>query len=276
MPLLEHGFLGAEGDKRRQEILDKYPDFFARLKELNDVCHEYLRNLNLNREDEFEVFTVAYFIRGLITFQSLVVLLERGSLDDVRALCRTLVHTYFRLAAIAADPTALNRIRATALSEQKERLESFKSGKRKMPPNVAGVDLDALIVQADAALDKIGRSQTNEWELARDGNCLKDYESAYALLSDAVHTSLSDVRSLLKFGHKGNFLGYIYGPNDKDLATFAGYAIALQSDNLINTSKAIKRKLPASFAEFQKRSLRFRSDMPGVFNTANANRPKKG
>jgi hypothetical protein len=76
MPLLEHGFLGAEGEKTRQQILEKYAEFFARLKELNDICHEYLRNLKLNREDEFEVFTIAYFIRGLITFQSLVVLLE--------------------------------------------------------------------------------------------------------------------------------------------------------------------------------------------------------
>jgi hypothetical protein len=46
MPLLEHGFLGAEGEKTRQQILEKYAEFFARLKELNDICHEYLRTLN--------------------------------------------------------------------------------------------------------------------------------------------------------------------------------------------------------------------------------------
>jgi hypothetical protein len=91
MPLLEHGFLGAEGDKTREQILKKYAEFFARLKELNDICHEYLRNLKLNHEHEFEVFTVAYFIRGLITFQSLIVLLERGCLDDVRVLWSTFI-----------------------------------------------------------------------------------------------------------------------------------------------------------------------------------------
>jgi Family of unknown function (DUF5677) len=266
MPLLEHGFLGAEGNKTRQQILQKYAEFFKLLKDFNDICHEYLRGLNLDLGAELEVFTVAYFIRGLVTFQSLVLLLERGCLDDVRVLCRTLLHTYFRLAAIAADPSALNRIRATAISEQKRRLESFKSGERKRPPNVANVAFDALIAEADAALDKIGRSETNEWELARDGGCLKDYDFAYAVLSDAVHTSISDVRSFLKFGHKGNFLGYIYGPNDKDLATFAGYILVLQSDNLTNTDKVLKRGLPTSFAEFQKRSLPFTSDMPGVFN----------
>jgi hypothetical protein len=70
--------------------------------------------------------------------------------------------------------------------------------------------------------------------------------------------------SFLKFDQTGNFLGYIYGPNDKDLATFAGYILVLQSDNLKNTDKVLKRGLPASFAEFQNtRVLPFTSDMPG-------------
>jgi hypothetical protein len=227
MALLEHGFLGAEGDKTRQGILKKYADFFGLLKELNDVCHEYLRKLKLNRGDELEVFTVAYFIRGLITFQSLVVLLERGCLDDVRALCRTLLHAYFRLAALAADPTVLNRIRATSISEQKKRLESFKSGKLKIPPGSGNIDFDAKIAEAEAQFQKLGGSKVNEKELATIGGRLGDYNTGYAVMSDAVHTSLSDLLSSLKFGHKGNFLGYIYGPNDKDLAVFAGYALAL-------------------------------------------------
>ena len=84
------------------------------LRELNDVSHEYLRGLRLDLQNEFHIFTVTYFIRGLSTFQSLIILLEHGCIDDARALCRTLLHTHFRLAAIAAKPSVLNRIRATA------------------------------------------------------------------------------------------------------------------------------------------------------------------
>jgi hypothetical protein len=42
MPPLEHGFLGPEADKTRQQILHKYAALFTLLRDLNDVCHEYL------------------------------------------------------------------------------------------------------------------------------------------------------------------------------------------------------------------------------------------
>jgi hypothetical protein len=41
-------------------------------------------------------------MRGLMTFQSLVILSEYGCIEDVRALCRTLLQACFRLAAIEA------------------------------------------------------------------------------------------------------------------------------------------------------------------------------
>ena len=266
MPLLKHGFLGTEGEQIQQQILRKYAELFGHLRDFNDICHEYLSGLRIDREAETEVFTIAYFIRGLKTFQSLILLLERGMLDDVRVLGRTLLHTHFRLAALANDPTVLKRIRTSALSEQKKRLESYKSGKRKVPANANKVDLDQLIAQAQSQLQKMGGSGINEKELAKIGGRLRDYDEAYAILSDAVHTSLSDVLPSMKFGHKGNFLGYIYGPDDRDLAMYAGYLLTLQSENLVNTNEVIKRQLPASFEEFKKRSMRITSDMPGVFN----------
>jgi Family of unknown function (DUF5677) len=266
MPLLKHGFLGTEGEQIQQQILKKYSELFGHLRDFNDICHEYLSGLRIDREAETEVFTIAYFIRGLKTFQSLILLLERGMLDDVRVLGRTLLHTHFRLAALANDPTVLKRIRTSALAEQKKRLESYKSGKRKVPANANKVDLDQLIAQAQSQLQKMGGSGINEKELAKIGGRLRDYDEAYAILSDAVHTSLSDVLPSMKFGHKSNFLGYIYGPDDRDLAMYAGYLLTLQSENLVNSNEVIKRQLPASFEDFKKRSMRITSDMPGVFN----------
>lgn len=266
MPLLKHGFLGTEGERIQQQILKKYSELFGHLRDLNDICHEYLSGLRIDCEAETEVFTIAYFIRGLKTFQSLILLLERGMLDDVRVLGRTLLHTHFRLAALANDPAVLKRIRASALLEQKKRLESYKSGKRKVPANANNIDLDQLIAQAQSQLQKMGGSGINEKELAKIGGRLRDYDEAYAILSDAVHTSLSDVLPSMKFGHKGNFLGYIYGPHDRDLAMYAGYLLTLQSENLVNTNEVIKRQLPVSFEDFKKRSMRITSDMSGVFN----------
>ena len=50
----------------------------------------------------------------MMTFQSLIIRSEHGCIEDVRALCRTVLQACFRLAAIATDPTVVNRIAASA------------------------------------------------------------------------------------------------------------------------------------------------------------------
>ena len=181
MPLFEHGFLGAEADQIRQQILQKYTELFTSLKDLNDICHEYLCTAKYHHGEGLHVSAVSYFMRGLMTFQSLIILSERGCIEDVRALCRTLLQVCFRLAAIATDPNVVNRIVASALDLDRKRLRLFK-------------------------------------------------------------------------------------PHDKELTTYAVYAMSLQMDNLVNLDKIIKSGLPASFSDFQNRFLRIRSDMPSIFN----------
>jgi hypothetical protein len=104
-----------------------------------------------------------------------------------------------KLAAIAADPTVINRIFATAVNDQKKRFEFYKSGRLKLPANVVNIDLDAKIAEAEAEIKKLGGSMTNDYELAEIGGCLDDY-SAYLLMSDAAHTSPSgsDARIALR------------------------------------------------------------------------------
>ena len=266
MPLFEHGFLGAEADQVRQQILHKYADLFASLKNLNDVCHEYVRTGKYHHGQDPDVSAVSYFMRGLMTFQSLIILLERGCIEDVRALCRTLLQACFRLAAIATDPNVIKRIRASALNLDRNRLKLFKDGVLKMPPGGGNVDFDAKIAEIDAEIQRLGGSMINDQELATIGGRLNDYYTAYSIQSDAAHTSPTDLRSFLKHDQNRNLLGFNYGPHDKDLMTYAVYAMSLQMDNLVNLDKVIKSGLPAGFLEFQNRSIRFRSDMPGVFN----------
>lgn len=266
MPLFEHGFLGAEADQIRQQILQKYNELFASLKDLNDICHEYLGTAKYHHGEPIDVSAVSYFMRGLMTFQSLIILSERGCIEDVRALCRTLLQACFRLAALATDPTVVNRIMTSALDLDRKRLRLFRSGELKMPPDTSNVDLDAELAILDAAIEKLGGSMATDKELATIGGRLGDYNTAYSILSDAVHTSPTDLQSFLKYDENRSLLGFMYGPHDKDLVTYAMYASSLQMDNLVNLDKIIKSGLPASFSDFQNRSVRIRSDMPGIFN----------
>jgi hypothetical protein len=137
-------------------------------------------------------------MRGLTTSQSLIILLERGCVEDALALSRTLLQACFRLAAIAKDPSVINRIVASAIEEDRKRLDRLKSGLLKMPPGASNVDQDAKIAERTAAIQRLGRSMINDKELAEIGERLGDYYNAYSVQSDAAHTSPTDLESLVK------------------------------------------------------------------------------
>jgi hypothetical protein len=162
-------------------------------------------------------------------------------------LANAIIQVCFRLAAIATDPNVVNRIVASALDLDRKRLRLFKSGELKMSPGTINVDLDAKIAELDAAIQKLGGSMATEKQLATIGGRLGDYNTAYSILSDAAHTSPTDIQSFLKHDENRTLLGFMYGPHDKELTTFAVYAMSLQMDNLVNLDKIIKSGLPASF-----------------------------
>jgi hypothetical protein len=139
---------------------EKHKEIFGHLREVNQLCHEYLRELTINNKNGPQVFAAAYFARGLTCFQSIVALGERGFTDDMRAICRTLVQIFFRFAALSKKPqVVINRLVASAESLRKKRLLLFQSGVNKPPPNTVEVDWNAKIAEVDAALDEIGRSE---------------------------------------------------------------------------------------------------------------------
>jgi hypothetical protein len=116
-----------------------------------------------------------------------------------------------------------------------------------MPPGEGNVDFDPKIAEIDAEIQRRGGSLINDLELAKIGGRLGDYYTAYSLQSDAAHASPTDLKLFLKYDQNWTLLGFNYGPHDRDLMTYAVYAISLQMDNLVNLDKVIKSGLPASF-----------------------------
>src|ERR1700730_16770286 len=145
MPLEENGYLGTHNQDWSKTHREKHKEIFDHLREVNQLCHQYLREHQVNSRSGPEVFATAYFARGLTCFQSIVALAERGFTDDIRAICRTLVQVFFRLAALSKDPRVINRLVASAESRRRQRASLFQSGDVKPPPNVAAVDWNAKI-----------------------------------------------------------------------------------------------------------------------------------
>jgi hypothetical protein len=62
---------------------EKHKEIFDHLREVNQLCHQYLWEHQVDSKSDREVFATVYFARGLTCFQSIVALAERGFIDDV-------------------------------------------------------------------------------------------------------------------------------------------------------------------------------------------------
>ena len=254
MPLEENGYLGTHNQDWSKTHREKHKEIFDHLREVNQLCHQYLREHQVNSRSGPEVFATAYFARGLTCFQSIVALAERGFIDDVRAICRTLVEVYFRLAAISKDPQVITRLVASAESLRKKRAVLFQSGVIKAPPDAEKVDWNTKIAEVDAELDKIGRSEAADKDLATIGDCLPEYYTAYALMSDAAHASVADIEAFVEFDEGFNIVGFRYGPHDCKFAAYALYAARLQLQNLVFTDRIMQRRLLDRIEDVLKRN----------------------
>jgi len=266
MPLHDNGYLGRHNQEWSKAHQEKHKEVFGHLREVNRLCHEYLREHAVNPKNGPQVFATTYFSRGLTCFQSIVALAERGLIDDVRALCRTLLQVSFRLGAISKDTQVIKRLIASAESLRKKQALLFKSGVIKPPPNTREVDWDVKIAELEAALDELGRSEVTDKELATIADRLPDYYSAYALLSDAAHASVADIEALVEFDEKFNVVGFRYGPHDRQFAAFTLYAAKLQLENLIATDRIMQQRLSEKIENLSKQNLLLAQKPGNLFN----------
>src|SRR6266446_9630825 len=169
MPLHERGYLGSYGANWSEQHRQQHADLYRCLDDVNRLCHDYLQNLQINAEDGKQILTTALLTRSLTCYQSILLLSERGFVDDVRSSNRILLEIQFRLAAIAKEENAFKRIILDAEVKRKKRLENIKAGKIPPTPEVENVDLDAEIAKCEATITESGGVELTVKQLAEIG-----------------------------------------------------------------------------------------------------------
>ena len=247
MALHERGYLGSYGANWSEQHRRKHAELYGCLDDVSRVCHDYVKELQINAEDGRQILTTALLTRSLTCFQSILVLSERGFADDVRSSNRILLEIQFCLAAIAKEKDAFKRLILDSELKRKKRLENIKAGKISPIPEVANVDLDAEIAKCEATITKSDLRKLTVKQIAEIGGREVSYYTVYPLLCDAVHVSAADLESFVEFDENHEVVGFKYGPNDRELIPYCLLAASLQLENLDIVDSMLKRGLPPSF-----------------------------
>jgi hypothetical protein len=215
-PIDENGFLGEQIKRYIEKIRSTYRDFFELAEDMNRLCQKTMFSLDVRSRDPHGITVGSLYIRCLTTFQGLVLLAERGMMAQARVLARALIETLFTLCAIVKKPELLD----VYFKEDKKRrlrfLEKFKEFHGgKLPENVKQEEIKTIEKDLKEDIDREGIRirKTEEW--AADAELATWYLTAYAVLSDSVHTTARDLEDHLKVNDRGDIEEFLWGPDGR-------------------------------------------------------------
>jgi hypothetical protein len=126
------------------------------------------------------------YLRSVVAVESVLVLIERGLVDDAAVIERTLFEIELQLGAIKNEPQLAGVLIQRTDWHRLRRMKAVIEYKRPLP---GGVTAEAF----SAELEKLGAagipSDVKKRYLAEKADLLHEYDTLYSLLSDIAHVS---------------------------------------------------------------------------------------
>jgi hypothetical protein len=218
MSFATDGFLSPTMDRYRSSLknIAAYKSSFDFADDLNRFGLDMLRDCDVPRHDNQRLTVAILFVRAHESFQSSLLLAERGLISDARVVLRSAVEGVIALNALANDPAFLDQLvelhyynhRKTArliLNDPVYRTDHS-------PDQVA--QMEATIKDVDAREKAIAPRKFGDpnWIDVASKHFKDLYQTLYRLLSaDGTHTTINAIHRHVSFRHidrvrLGNYL----------------------------------------------------------------------
>lgn len=232
---VEHGFLSDKITNSIPEFRKAAAPWFNLYFDLNQCAQQQMLSASavLKNDDMPSLFVFSLYYRLINTYQSVLLLVERGLDTDSKALLRNMLETLFVMKAIANDRSFA---RIYLLSNERSRinlLDNVVQANKLLKSQRADVFL------TDGQLDEMRNEvaafrKANPRPKGKGGKPLSDgtevfniaakaglrimYMQHYIYLCDYAHPSHNGMREFFEQDAMGNIVSYRTGRNDGDAA----------------------------------------------------------
>jgi hypothetical protein len=207
-----NGFLGKQIDENRMDFVQKHQDLFVFLEGLNQFAVEIKDKFVIRNQNPRELIIGALYIKVLQSFESIIILSQRGLESDAKSILRVMLEAAFHLKAICIDEEFYKDY------IKGDDYEKFKLYNRvsKDDNGIFSSEIKKLVTneKIDNLKKTVWRRQENPLEIykvAQRALMYDFYQLVYGTMSADVHTS---VRSIEKF----------YGLNDDGMVEYLYFA----------------------------------------------------
>ena len=233
------GFLGSEMESWIKKYRKENKELFSFCYELNQVAHKTLSKLIIHNKDGQEILSSAMFTRILSQYQSVIVLVERGMINEAKIILRTMLDGLFILVAMTKDRKYMNYYINDDIEKRKGSLNQFSKNpgdhfselKEQLPEEEIAKLLQELSEEkASKELEGVkytSRISTKKWAEFAELEHL--YYKVYSLLNSAVHGLSRELEQYAEIDDDGEIVGMNSGPCIEGI----GIALTTASDFLI-------------------------------------------
>jgi hypothetical protein len=254
MTIDEQGFLSP----RIAAWIDKHHaenrPWFSLARDLNSLAQQELMLLEVPLEDNNASLAAQLFVRGLSSFQTTILLAERGMTQDARTITRSCYETVFCFGALHKDPGFLEKFEKGDMQGKKTFANTLLAGGSKPEAEVTEM-LSRFLDDLEQSGEQAARFSIKQ--AAKSAGLGAVYDAIYRGLSnDAAHPSLIALKRYCAVDENNEFKGFQFGPDVKDVeetliisCTACWYLVTWMAERLENTE--IKEKLDRIAEEYK-------------------------
>ncbi len=223
MSINEEGFLSHEIEQWIKKYREENHKLFILSIELNRFAQSILLKLEINNGDIQKIISSALFARLISQYQSIIILIERGLVNEAKIILRVMLDNLFILVAITKDKKYtkfyinddiekrihfLNRFSKNIGNHYDDILE--KLDKEKIARELKELIEKKETLESDELKLK-GMITTKKWAEFSEMESL--YYRLYAQFNDAVHTLSRELEQYVSVNSNGEISKINWGPD---------------------------------------------------------------
>lgn len=192
-----YGFLGNQIEKVSQDVHEKHKGLYDLVFEINTFAQKIKFEFNIHNQDNQELTIGALYIKTIQSFESVIILSQRGLDTDSKAVLRVLLETVFYLKSMCIDPDFVNDfIKGDELKRYKILSRILKDTEGDFSKEIKKYAEKEDLSELKSKIPKKEDNPLEIYKVAKKAGMYDLYQLVYGNLSCDVHTS---VRALEKY-----------------------------------------------------------------------------
>ncbi len=217
----KEGFLAEHINQWIEKHRKENSELFKLCEDINRFSHSTMLNITIHNKYLPEIIGASLYIKAMSNFQGVILMAERGMINEAKALLRCLLECQFAIVAVDKDKNIVDQF---VLKDQLQRRDYLKAYVRNKKAGIAHPEdapsleeIDNLLQDIKKQIKKKSIKKLTKRDLAEKAGLLTTYDSAYKILSGTIHVNARDLEQYLDLNDEGEIKGFIWGPDVEEI-----------------------------------------------------------